>query len=170
MDEAAVARAYEQQAGAVYARCLRILRDRDAARDVTQEVFVRCFGHRQRLRDGGDGAELLAWLYRVATNLCLNVVRDRDLRRRAHRDLPLPAPAAPVGPAGREVRDLLEGLDRRTQEIVVYVYLDGMTHAEAARVAKVSDRTVRACLARFQQRGRLRFGNAAEPVLGEGSK
>jgi len=169
MDEAAVARSYEQHAGAVYARCLRILRDRDAARDVTQEVFVRCFGHRFRLRDGGGG-ELLAWLYRVATNLCLNLLRDRDLRRRAHRDVPPPAPVAPAGPAARELRDRLDGLDRRTQEIVVYVYLDGMTHAEAARVAKVSDRTVRACLARFQQRGRQRFGNAPEPVLGEGSK
>ncbi len=29
---------------AVYARAHRILREREAARDVTQEVFVRCFG------------------------------------------------------------------------------------------------------------------------------
>jgi len=54
--------------------------------------------------------------------------------------------------------DLLRDLDERTQAIVVYVHLDGMTHAEAAEVAQVSDRTVRNCLARFQRTGRLRLG------------
>ena len=52
----------------------------------------------------------------------------------------------------------LRDLDERTQAIVVYVHIDGMTQAEAAEVAQVSDRTVRNCLARFQRAGRLRLG------------
>jgi RNA polymerase sigma factor (sigma-70 family) len=157
MDDAAVARAFEIYGGAVFRRCLRVLRDAEGARDVTQEVFVRCFDRRENLR---DGRELLGWLYRVATNLCLNALRDGKLHRDADNRL-APAPVTTTAvdaPEARVLRDLLRDLDERTQAIVVYVHIDGMTHAEAAEVARVSDRTVRNCLARFQQQGRLRLG------------
>ncbi len=63
---------YRRHAAAVYARCRYLLRDDDAARDATQDVFVRV------LRAGdGRGAEPLptAFLLRAATNHCLNVLR-----------------------------------------------------------------------------------------------
>ena len=156
MDDAAVARAFEIYGGAVFRRCLRVLRDAEGARDVTQEVFVRCFDRRGQLR---DGRELLGWLYRVATNLCLNALRDGKLHRDADTRLAAaPATAAADAPEARVLWDLLRDLDERTQAIVIYVHIDGMTHAEAAEVARVSDRTVRNCLARFQRQGRLRLG------------
>src|SRR4051794_27474699 len=129
MTDAEVAQAYKDYAGAVYARASRILRDREAARDLTQEVFVRCFGHGPRLT---TGRQLLAWLYRVTTNLCLNAVRDGKLRGRADRDAARQGPtaSAPEGPSRRGLWDLLAGLGERTQAIVVYVHVDGMTHAE----------------------------------------
>ena len=166
MDDAAVADAFKTYGAAVYRRCLRVLRDAEAARDVTQEVFVRCFDRRGHLR---HGRELLGWLYRVATNLCLNALRDGKLRRDADRRL---VPTAPVTSDPTEARllwDLLSGLDERTQAIVIYVYIDGMTQAEAAEVARVTDRTVRNCLTRFQRTGRLRFGVDPFPHH-EGSK
>jgi RNA polymerase sigma-70 factor (ECF subfamily) len=164
MDDVAVAEAFKTYGGAVYRRCLRVLRDAEASRDVTQEVFVRCFDRRQGLR---DGRELLGWLYRVATNLCLNALRDGKLRREADREVAAASPAAADAPETRLLWDLLRDLDERTQAIVIYVHLDGMTHAEAAEVAQVSDRTVRNCLARFQRTGRLRL---AAPTQPEGSK
>jgi RNA polymerase sigma-70 factor, ECF subfamily len=165
MDEGGVAAAYRAYGGAVFARCARILRDEDGARDVTQEVFVRCFDRRDELR---PGRELLAWLYRVATNLCLNVLRDARFRRNADRDAAPSVPVAPGGPAQRAVLDLLAGLDERTQSIAVYVYLDGMTQTEAAEVAGVSDRTVRNCLTRFLEHGRTMLGEEIGPLLEEG--
>jgi RNA polymerase sigma-70 factor (ECF subfamily) len=164
MTDAELARAYKDYAGAVYARGLRILRDRDLARDVTQEVFVRCFGHRRSL---GSGPDVLAWLYRVTTNLCLNVIRDKRLRQRTDGDLLRQSPpfAGPEGPSRRGLWDLLAGVDARTQAIVVHVHLDGMTQAEAAAVAGVSDRTVRKCLARFERHVRERLAADVEPIL-----
>src|ERR1044071_9468697 len=91
MDDAAVAEAFRIYGGAVFRRCLRILRDDEGARDVTQEVFVRCFDRRRGLR---DGRELLGGLYRVATNLCLTALRDGKLRRYADRQLAQASPAA----------------------------------------------------------------------------
>jgi RNA polymerase sigma-70 factor (ECF subfamily) len=166
MDEAGVADAFNAYGEAVFRRCLRILRDQEGARDVAQEVFVRCFDRREGLR---DGREVLGWLYRVATNLCLNALRDGKLRRALDSRLATALPAATEPPEVRLLWDLLRDLDERTQAIVVYVYVDGMTHAEAAEVAQVTDRTVRNCLARFQRTGRLRLGADVLPHH-EGSK
>jgi RNA polymerase sigma-70 factor (ECF subfamily) len=155
MDVDAFEAAHRGHAAAVFARCRRILRDDEAARDVTQEVFVRCLKHRDHLR---PGRELLAWLYRVATNLCLNLLRDQDSRRRHEAGLAESQCGWRERTSCREVLELLDGLDERAQAIAVYVYVDGMTHEEAAEVAQVSDRTVRNCLARFAEHTRGRAG------------
>jgi RNA polymerase sigma-70 factor (ECF subfamily) len=155
MDVDAFEAAHRRHAAAVFARCRRILRDDESARDITQEVFIRCLGHRNHLR---QGRELLGWLYRVATNLCLNFLRDRTSRRERDARLVQSQPEWQERPSSREVLELLDGLDERTQAIAVYVYVDGMTHDEAAEVAQVSDRTVRNCLVRFAEHARDRAG------------
>jgi len=159
VDDRAVFDSYRDYAPAVYARCVRILRDREAARDVTQEVFVRCQRERERLR---PGRELLAWLYQVATNLCLNSLRHDKVRSAALGRDGASGVSEPVAPGQRLVMELLDGLDARTQAIAIYVYVDGMTQPEAAAVAGVSDRTVRKCLSRFLEHGRKALGLAAK--------
>ena len=77
MDEDAVTAAYREHATAIWRRCFTVLRNDASAMDVTQEVFTRCIRHHRELR---AGRELLGWLYRVATNLCLNELRDRRAR------------------------------------------------------------------------------------------
>jgi RNA polymerase sigma-70 factor (ECF subfamily) len=58
----------------------RIVRDDDAAQDLLQDTFLRA----QRALDRLDkGANARAWLYRIATNVALNHVRDRARARRA---------------------------------------------------------------------------------------
>lgn len=158
MDVRAVEEAYRTYAAHVYARCARILRDPDAARDVTQEVFLRCFKERLSLR---PGRELLAWLYRVGTNLCLNLHRSHKVRLLAHAaEVAEERSIGPVDPRG--ALDLLSGLDERTQAVAIYVYIDGMTQAEAAAVAGVTDRTIRNCLTRFLTHTRKALGLTQE--------
>jgi RNA polymerase sigma-70 factor, ECF subfamily len=159
VDEPAVADAFRKYAPAVYGRCAQLLADRDAARDVTQEVFVRCVRERRGLR---PGRELLAWLYRVATNLCLNHLRASRLRQVDPLSEDLPGAPAP-DPDRRLVLRALSGLDERTQAVAIYVLVDGMTQAEAAEVAGVTDRTVRNCLTRFREHARAVLGR--DPVL-----
>lgn len=53
---------------------LRMLRNREAAEDIAQEVFVRAYNHAHELR---AGVPISAWLYRVATNLCLDELRKQ---------------------------------------------------------------------------------------------
>lgn len=148
-----MAEAYRLYAAPIWRRCRALLRHDAAALDVSQEVFVRCLRHHSALR---PGRELLAWLYRVATNLCLNHLRDGKAEGRALELEPRDARAHDGDATTRlTIARILGGLDLRSQELAVYVYVDGMTHAEAAEVAGVSERTVRNCLGRFLEHGRV---------------
>ena len=68
---------YRRYGPMVMRRCRQLLRDEDQALDATQDVFVRLLTRRDRLRDDAP----CSLLYRMATNLCLNRIRD-DRRRK----------------------------------------------------------------------------------------
>jgi RNA polymerase sigma-70 factor (ECF subfamily) len=146
---------YRMYAGLVLGRCRRLLRDDDEALDVTHEAFVRCLRHWTRLR---AGPELAGWLTTVATRICLNRLRDRKVaagRQRAE----LPPPVEPLSPEAALVRRqlasrLMAALDAETRSIACSVYVDELTHEEAARRAGVCERTVRNRLARAVAEGR----------------
>lgn len=143
-----VAALYREYGPTVYRRCLRLLGDREAARDATQEVFVKV------VRDIGKLEKretALPWIYRVATNHCLNVLRDA--RRRGERpaaDALELVPAAPEGsPDRRLARQVLSRFDLKTQAIAVGVLVDGMEREEVAGLLGISRRTVHRKLTRF---------------------
>ncbi|MFI6335938.1 RNA polymerase subunit sigma-70 [Streptomyces sp. NPDC050535] len=66
------------------AHCYRMLGSYDEAEDLTQEAFLRAWRARETL-EGVDNAR--AWLYRIATNVCLDFLRRHNRR---------PAPYEPV--------------------------------------------------------------------------
>jgi len=92
--------------------CERLLGDAEDARDAVQEVFLKVM-----VKAGGFRPKALVstWLYRVAVNHCLNVLRRRRLRRWVSLS---PAEdedaAAPLDPA-EERADPHRELDARRQ-------------------------------------------------------
>jgi len=126
---------YRKYGPMVLRRCRALLRDEERARDATQEVFVRVLRRKDSLT--GDAPSSL--LYCVATNVCLNAIRDeRRLGQAAGVELDEIAGADAVEAAG-EARGLLEGIFAReeasTRTMAVLHYVDGLTLEEtAARV------------------------------------
>jgi RNA polymerase sigma-70 factor (TIGR02960 family) len=87
-DEAAFARLTEPHRRELHVHCYRMLGSFEAAEDVVQETFLRAWRH----REGFEGGPLFrAWLYKIATNACLDEIR-RNKRRvpsvESFRDVP----------------------------------------------------------------------------------
>jgi len=145
---------YRSYGAVVYRRCRQLLANEQDSRDASQEVFERCLRHCAELR---PGPELLAWLYRVSTNLCLDRLRHgraaQDARQEATQgELPSLAAEEETRLLHRDsVRRLLAAVERRTREVAIYLYVDGMTQEEIAHVCGMTDRSVRNHLSRLRE-------------------
>ena len=142
MDEAGVdvAALYQRYGPMVLRRCRRLLGNEEEARDVAQEVFARLLRHRERL----SGRYPSSLLYRMATNLSINRLRDR------RREPALPGDAVLDQIARMEDMDAPVLLDRlfgrhpeSTRTMAVLHYVDGMTLEEVARECGMSVSGVR---------------------------
>src|SRR5713226_9714554 len=56
----------------------RMVRDTAAAEDLAQEVFLRVYRARKKY---APNAKFTTWLFRIATNLALNALRDNRYRQ-----------------------------------------------------------------------------------------
>jgi RNA polymerase sigma-70 factor (ECF subfamily) len=141
--EAALASLYAKYAPAIYAHCRRFLPSPAAARDATQEAFVRVLAHGVSLP---REEEALRYLYRVATNVCLNLLREHNVHSRATPTLVVRTPptgSAEAGVADREfVAVVLERCGEGGARVAIMHHLDGMSQVEIARVLGITRRTV----------------------------
>lgn len=73
-DVRALSMIYEQFRRPIHSYVYRLLANQEDADDVTQEVFVRACLAWNNLYERNN---LSAWLYRIATNLCVDILRRR---------------------------------------------------------------------------------------------
>ena len=159
----------------VYALACRLVRDRDEAADVTQEVFVRVLRSVAGFR--GEAA-FGTWLHRVTVNTALTSMRKRSRRAQPgseafglpgdDRHYGLVDPDA--GPEERAERaELLAraqaavaALPEAARTIVVLRDVEGMSTAEVAAATGLSETAVKVRL--FRARERLRASLADDTV------
>jgi len=78
-DEPAFAALTERHRRELHVHCYRMLASFDEAEDAVQETFLNAWRGRSGFQ---GGAQFRAWLYRIATNVCLDMLR-RSSRRAA---------------------------------------------------------------------------------------
>ena len=142
---------YRRYGPMVMRRCRRILRDEEEARDAAQDVFVQLLMRQKRIRVDAPSS----LLYRMATNLCLNRIRDAGRRRTAPDSALVEQIAGWEETEGRtEARDMLARLFRREREstrtIAFLHFVDGMTLEEVAGEVGMSVSGVRKRLRRLR--------------------
>ena len=99
-DEAAFTALAERHRRELLVHCYRMLASLSDAEDALQDTFLRAWRYRETVR---EGLTLRPWLYRIATNACLDAIA-RDPRRTALAAAPEPGtPAAPEAGPDAEV-------------------------------------------------------------------
>lgn len=139
---------YRQVGPIVYRRCLCLLKERAAAEDATQDLFLKLVKQPERL---SELETALPWIYRVTTNHCLNLLRAAGRHDAASCRLEVSEAAAPPStfPARHLSLQLLSRFEEQTRLIAVATLVDDMEQAEVARLLNISARTVARKLERF---------------------
>ncbi len=155
----------------VFSLCLRMIGQKQAAEDATQEAFIAAWRNLKNLR----GA-FRPWLMRIASNACTDELRRRGRRPSSSLDsaldegVPEPADSEPSpdtsllqGEVRRQVEEALQDLPADQRVAVVLSDLHGFDYAEVAEITKTSLGTVKSRISRG--RTRLRTALLNDPEL-----
>lgn len=128
--------------------------NRQAAEDVTQQVFLKFFRNLKRFR--GD-ARVSTWLYRITVNHCIDEQKKRrrfsflaDIFREDGEEAhPVSDEDAGAGFEIRdEVRSAVAGLKPIFRLPILLKHIEGLSYSEMAEVLEVSEGTVASRLSR----------------------
>jgi len=124
-----------------------MIRDRQAAEDVVQDVMVELWRRRENM---DVDTSLRAYLFRAARNRALNHLRHQKIAPRADPEV-TEAVASPASDREFETREInralriaVQGLPERCREVFELSRVRGLPYAEIARVLQISVKTVEA--------------------------
>jgi RNA polymerase sigma-70 factor (ECF subfamily) len=164
-DRRAFATLVEQYRGPLYRFILRQVRRPAVAEELLQETFLRLHQGASRYE---PRAALSTWLFRIATNLCLNEAATAHARHETLGETPErahpqanPAEALERKEVGAAVEAALATLPPQQRAAVQLARFEGMTYADIAEVLGVSVAAVDSLLQRARQKLRLELQHLA---------
>ena len=151
-DETALVDLYDRYAGFVYGLAVRTLVDRQAAEDVTQEVFVSLWEHPERIEPGRG--TLRGFLGTLTHRRAVDAVRREEARRRREarvaREDAATCPTSPRRCSGR-TRPARSARPSRCcpsaqRQALELAYFDGYTYRQVADVLGIPEGTAKSRL------------------------
>ncbi len=156
-----------QYAGRIYGLCFSLLNNRQDAEDCTQDAFIKAF---RSIRQYQFKSSFYTWLYRIAVNTCLDLLRHQqhppvlsldEAREGEDHDLPLqvadPGPLPDETAISHELGDIIRQeiacLPDYLQETLVLRDIEGFAYHEIAQMLHISEGTVKSRL--FRARSQL---------------
>ncbi len=163
----------------------RMVRDSATAEDLAQEVFLRVYRARKQY---SPSAKFTTWLFRIATNLALNSVRDNRHRQMdVSIDRPVEEDEAPLQLPAREmridehmierdraefIRQAISSLPEKQRVAVLLHKYEEMDYPEIAKILECSESALKSLLFRAYETLRVQLAPlVAQPVArraGEG--
>ena len=153
---------YEKYSPMVIRRCRALLQDDDEAMDAVHDVFVNLLRAEGRL----SGSFPSSLLYTIATNVCLNRLRDRkragfgDMLNQKEFFFALSAAANDNDQVDAKllVEAIMEDESEEMRTICFMYHGDGMTLREIGEAVGLSISGIRKRLEAFRKRARLKLG------------
>lgn len=127
-----------------------IVRNSHDAEDLAQEAFVKAYENIHRFRSGEPFAP---WIYRIVTNLSLDVMKHRTRVREEEISAAAPAPrrdradlSARAGEIAGRIDAAIESLPEMQRIVTRLHVVEEFDHAEIAAMTQLSEGTVRSHL------------------------
>jgi RNA polymerase sigma-70 factor (ECF subfamily) len=174
-DTAAFEAIYNRYERRIYAFVYRLMGNAEDAYDLTQDTFVKAYMALPRISGDAD-LNLSAWLHRIASNACMDVLRRRKLIRwlpwETFDTNPALEPAADDDPVGEysqvettgEVQAVLTKLTPKHRMALVLKEYQGMSCDEIGEVMGASRSAIKSLLFRareeFRQVYLAKYGHA----------
>ncbi len=187
MDESALIRAAQKGDERAFEELVRLydqsvlrlahnlLRSREDANDIYQETFLRVYRNLHSFR---FDCSFHTWLYRIATNLCLDVLRKRKVRKEESPNRSTPEGELNLmdsvheervqGDPQRElmsreldgrIREVLSGLTPRERTVFEMRHYHGMRLKAIGEALGASEEAAKNCLFRATQKMRAALGD-----------
>ena len=140
----------------VFGLAYSLLRDREAAEDVTQEVFIKLW----RALPTFDGrASMSTWIYTIARNASLSALRARrpqsslsDAEVMDAVESSNPLPSADVLVERAAILRLVDQLPTKQRQVIMLFYMQEQSHEEVAATLAMPVGTVKTLLHRARAR------------------
>ncbi|MCB9742501.1 MAG: sigma-70 family RNA polymerase sigma factor [Alphaproteobacteria bacterium] len=159
----------ERYQGRIYTMICGMVRDREEARDLTQEAFIKAFHNLSRFR---RDARFYTWLYRIAMNVSIDHIRKHKKRQtsefdeqiatrdadggidEAHRSMGDPGKELARKRLNQRIMDALDTLSPDHKQIILLREIEGFSYKEISDALEVPEGTVMSRL--FYARKQLR--------------
>jgi RNA polymerase sigma-70 factor, ECF subfamily len=147
----------------IYSLAYRMTGDNVEAYDLTQEAFLRCYA---ALPSFNPNLRFAPWLYRIATNLCINFLQSSRVRKGgADPDLALQMPDRGKQPDSlfeekeqrQRIHTAILGLPAKYRAVVILRHMQDKTYEEIAAILDLPLNTVRTHLFRARELLRRRL-------------
>ena len=142
----------------IYNAAFLILKSADDARDIAQTVFLKVAEH---LDEYDSQHRFFSWIYRIAVNESLNLLRRNGHEEALDDEIELPDPAGggPEARAGdaertRSIERALTSMSPMDRTVIVLRHFSECSYQEIAQILEVDEKTVKSRL--FEARHRLR--------------
>ena len=129
----------------VFAAAYAILRNRQDAEDITQDVFVEAYRNAHKLE---NPEKLLPWLYKVATFRCRELFRKRSRRERreavfmeGHSGSPSPNPLVDED-RRKTLMNAINALPEELRTVFMLKHFAQVSYAEISKMTGLSKTTI----------------------------
>jgi RNA polymerase sigma-70 factor, ECF subfamily len=142
----------------IYNAAFWILRSADDARDIAQAVFLKVAEH---LDEYDSQRRFFSWIYRIAVNESLNLLRRNGHEEALDEDIDLPESdsanpetRARAAERTRDIERALLSMSPADRTVLVLRHFSECSYQEIAQILDIDEKTVKSRL--FEARNRLR--------------
>lgn len=136
--------------------CLSYLSDEALAEDVTHETFAALTG-----TDQPPSGDVRPWLYKVARNRCLEILRRHERSPTYNRPFQIgfDPPSSAAGPTMRgahnerqeTLRQIISAMPEEYRSVLMLKHIEGLSRLQIAEALEVSEPTIKGRLVRASE-------------------